>query len=219
MNKIKILIAEDHLITRDGICRLLEDAGYFDVVGLAGNGQEAVRLTNELQPDIVIMDIAMPVLNGLEATRQIKLLHPTIPVLILSAYMDDEYIFGLLDAGVAGYLLKTVSGSELIKAIESIYKGEPVLDPVIAHKVIKLFKTNDSATKKDPLPITEKELHILVFATKGLSNQQIAVKVNLSKRTVEAYMRTIFSKLGVGSRTEAVVLCLKKGWITFNQVD
>ncbi|MCX6013736.1 MAG: response regulator transcription factor [Chloroflexi bacterium] len=219
MNKIKILIAEDHLIIREGICRLLEDVKYFTIIGEAGNGEEAVRLATKLQPDIVIMDIAMPVLNGLEATRQLKLLHPTIPILILSAYWDDEYIIGLLNAGVAGYLLKTASGDELIHAINAIYKGETVLDPVIAQKVVKLFKSSNSQTIKEPAPITEKELHILILAAKGLGNQQIANKVDLSKRTVEGYMRTIFTKLEVGSRTEAVILGLKKGWFTLHELD
>ena len=136
MSPIKILLAEDHLITRQGIHRLLEDEKDLMVIGEAGDGEEAVQMCTDLQPDVVIMDIAMPKLNGIEATRQIKLIHPATAVLILSAYDDDEYVFGLVEAGAAGYLLKTADGEELTRAIRAVHKGEPVLDPIIARKVL-----------------------------------------------------------------------------------
>ena len=122
MSGIRILLAEDHVITRQGMRRLLEEESDLTIIGEAGDGEEAVLMTTEMQPDVIIMDIAMPKLNGLEATRQIKLLHPTSAVLILSAYDDDEYVFGLLGAGAAGYLLKTASGDELIHAIKAKHK-------------------------------------------------------------------------------------------------
>ena len=128
MNQTTVLLAEDHLITRQGICRLLEGEKNIKVVGEAGDGEEAVRLATELKPDVVVMDVAMPRLNGIEATRQIKLMFPNIAVLTLTAYDDDEYVFGLLEAGAAGYLLKTASGDELVRAISAVQKGEPVLE-------------------------------------------------------------------------------------------
>jgi len=140
MSDITIVLGEDHLITRQGILRLLEDEEGLKVIGEASNGEEAVQMVTELKPDVVIMDIAMPKLNGIEATRQIKVINPYTGVLILSAYDDDEYVFAMLKAGAAGYLLKSVGGDELVRAIKAIHNGEPVLDPVIAKKVMNYFK-------------------------------------------------------------------------------
>src|SRR4030066_783708 len=129
MTNIRIVLCEDHLIPRQGIRRLLEDEKGLEIIGEASNGEEVVQLVTELKPDVVIMDIAMPKLNGIEATRQIKLINPRIGVLILSAYDDDEYVFALLKAGAAGYLLKSVGGTELVEAIKAVHRGEPALDP------------------------------------------------------------------------------------------
>jgi DNA-binding NarL/FixJ family response regulator len=140
METIKVLLADDHLITREGVRRLLTDEPNFKVIGEASDGEEAVQRVSELHPDVVIMDVAMPKLNGIEATRQIKLNNPEIAVLILTAYDDDEYVFGLLEAGASGYLLKTASGDTLIRAINAVYKNEPMLDPIIARKVLDRFR-------------------------------------------------------------------------------
>ncbi|MCX6012922.1 MAG: response regulator transcription factor [Chloroflexi bacterium] len=220
MSKIRVLLAEDHIITRQGIRRLLEDDNNYTVIGEASNGEEAIKLCKSLQPDVIIMDIAMPGLNGVEATKQIKKLYPTIPVLILSAYEDDEYVFGLLEVGVAGYLLKTASGDELTNAIQAVYNGEPVLDPSIARKVMNRFQhplvSNEAEETIESL--SSREMEIIKLAAKGLSNQQIASEIVISKRTVEGHMRSIFNKLGVGSRTEAVIYGLKKGWFTLKEL-
>ena len=214
MNGIKVLLAEDHVITRQGMHRLLEEVGDFVVIGEAGDGEEAVQMVSEMQPDVIIMDIAMPKLNGIEATRQIKLLHPTIAVLALSAYDDDEYIFGLLEAGAAGYLLKTASGDDLIHAIQAIHKGEPVLDPVVARKMMNRFRFPGRASRRERPSehLTDREIDVIKLAAKGMSNKEIADELLLSRRTVEGHLRTIFNRLGVGSRTEAVLCGLRKGW-------
>jgi NarL family two-component system response regulator LiaR len=173
-----------------------------------------------MQPDVVIMDIAMPRLNGIEATRQIKLIRPATAVLILSAYDDDEYVFSLLEAGAAGYLLKTASGDELTHAIRAVHKGEPVLDPVVARKVINRFrfpgKIPRSARPSEHL--SDRELNVLKLAARGMSNKDIAGELHLSRRTVEGNLRTIFNKLGVSSRTEAVLYSLRKGWFTLEEL-
>lgn len=214
MGGINVILAEDHVITRQGIRRLLEEAGDLSVVGEAGDGEEAVRLARQSQADVIIMDIAMPGLNGIEATRQIKLLRPTVAVLALSAYDDDEYIFGLLEAGAAGYLLKTASGDELIQAIQAVHRGEPVLDPVVTRKVINRFRFPGRASGRDRPSerLSEREIGIIRLAARGMSNKEIADELSLSKRTVEGHLRSIFNKLGVGSRTEAVLYGLRKGW-------
>ena len=220
MGNISIVLGEDHLITRQGIRRLLEDERGFTIIGEASNGEEAVELVSETKPDVVIMDIAMPKLNGIEATRQIKLTNPRTGVLILSAYDDDEYVFAMLKAGAAGYLLKSVSGDELVKAVKAIHNGEPVLDPVIAKKVMNYFKLPDKVPgiEEESEHLSDRELGIIKLAARGLTNKEIADNLHLSYRTVEGHMRDVFNKLGVGSRTEAVLYGLKKGWFTLDEL-
>ena len=220
MGAIKVLLAEDHLITRQGMCRLLGDDSGLTVIGEAGDGEEAVQMTAEMHPDVVIMDIAMPKLNGIEATRQIKLICPDTAVLILSAYADDEYVFGLVEVGAAGYLLKTASGDELTHAIQAVYKGEPVLDPMIARKVMNYFKFPGKVRglERPSEHLSDRETDVIKLAARGMTNKDIAEKLHLSNRTVEGHLRTIFNKLGVGSRTEAVLYGLRKGWLTLEEL-
>jgi DNA-binding NarL/FixJ family response regulator len=220
MSSISILLAEDHVITRQGIRRLLEGENDMTVVGEASDGEEAVQMVSEMKPDVVVMDIAMPKLNGIEATRQIKLIHPRTGVLILSAYDDDEYVFALLRAGAAGYLLKNVGGDELIRAIRAVYKGEPALDSIIARKVINYFRLPGKVQGLEKLSehLSKREIDIIKLAAEGMTNKDIADKLHLSSRTVEGHLRTIFNKLGVGSRTEAVLYGLRKGWFKLEEL-
>ena len=214
MSSIKVLLAEDHVITRQGMRRLLEEADDFAVIGEAGDGEEAVQMVSEMQPDVIIMDVAMPRLNGIEATRQIKLIRPTVAVLALSAYDDDEYVFGLLEAGAAGYLLKTANGDELIHAIQAVHKGEPVLDPSVTRKLINRFRfpSREPSRERPSEHLSDREMDVIKLAARGMNNKDIGDQLQLSRRTVEAHLRSIFNKLGVGSRTEAVLHGLRKGW-------
>lgn len=220
MSGIKVLLAEDHVITRQGMCRLLREESDLAVVGEAGDGEEAVQMVTEMQPDVIIMDIAMPKLNGIEATRQIKLLCPSTAVLALSAYDDDEYVFGLLEAGAAGYLLKTANGDQLIHAIRAVYKGEPVLDAIVARKVINRFRSPSQvmSSERRPEHLSDREMDVMKLAAKGMSNKEVADELVLSKRTVEGHLRSIFNKLGVASRTEAVLYGLRKGWFALEDL-
>ena len=220
MDKIKILIADDHTVVREGTCRILEQEQDLEVVAEAGDGEEAVRLATKLKPDVAIIDIAMPKLDGIEATRQIKALCPAITVLILTAYDDDQFIFSLLEAGAAGYLLKSVRGRELIDAVRAVHAGESVLHPSIARKVLNRFVSiSGKPREKEPLEVlSDREMDILRLATRGLSNQDIAEELCLSIRTVQGHLGHIFNKLQVSSRTEAVVRSLKEGWVTLNDV-
>jgi len=208
------------VVVRESIRRFLERKANFEVVGEAGDGEEAVQMASQLKPDVIVMDISMPKLNGIEATRQIKALQPSAVVLILTAYDYEQYIFPLLEAGAAGYLLKDVSSRELISAIQTVHKGEAVLHPTVARKVMeRLRQTKVEPTGERALDLlTEREITILKMAARGMSNSDIAQELHLSVRTIESHLGNIFDKLGVGSRTEAVIQAMKKGWFTLEEL-
>ena len=219
MAKIRVLLAEDHVIVREGTRELVQHEPDMEVVGEAGDGEEAIQLATKLRPDVVIMDIAMPKLNGIEATKQIKELYPSTAVLVLTAYDDDQYVFALLEAGAAGYLLKNVRGRELIDAIRAVYAGESVLHPAITRKVIESFlPAGKPAERRIAEPLSEREMEVIKLAGRGMSNKDIAEELSLSVRTVQSHLGNIFNKLGVGSRTEAVLYALKKGWVALEDL-
>jgi DNA-binding NarL/FixJ family response regulator len=195
----------------------LEREKGIDVVAEASDGKEAVQLTIKERPDVVVMDFAMPKLNGIEATRQIKAVAPGIAILVLTAYDSDQYIFAFLEAGAAGYLLKDVQVDELVEAIRAVHGGESMLHPAIARKVINRFAQPEKETKTVQVALdqlTEREVEVLKLAAKGMSNRGIAEELIISDRTVQTHLTNIFNKMGVGSRTEAVVHALRRGWIT-----
>ena len=220
MGNIKILIADDHAVVREGTRQILEQEADMEVVAEAADGEEAVRLAGSSKPDVAIIDIAMPKLDGIEATKQIKALYPAVVVLILTAYDDDQFVFSLLEAGAAGYLLKSVRSRELVDAVRQVYAGESVLHPAIARKVLNRFvPTPGKPVGQGPSPIlSERETEVLRLATRGLSNQDIANELCLSLRTIQAHLGHIFNKLQVSSRTEAVVRALKEGWVTLGDI-
>jgi DNA-binding NarL/FixJ family response regulator len=220
MGKIRVLIADDHAVVREGTRRMLEQEADIEVVGEAGDGEEAIELAERLRPDVAIVDISMPRLDGIEATKQIKERCPSVTVLILSAYDDDQFVFSLLEAGAAGYLLKSIRSRELIDAVRAVYGGESVLHPAVARKVLNRFVAG-SGKASSPKPaevMSDREKEILRLATHGLSNADIAKELCLSIRTVQGHLGHIFNKLRVSSRTEAVVRALKEGWVTLDDI-
>jgi DNA-binding NarL/FixJ family response regulator len=221
LGKIRILIADDHAVVREGTRRILEQEPDMEVVGEAGDGEETVTMATSLKPDVAIVDISMPKMDGIEATKKIKAVTPSVNVLILSAYDDDQFIFSLLEAGAAGYLLKSIRSRELLDAVRAVYSGESVLHPSIARKVLNRFVSTSgkpSEGKEVSGVLSDREMEVLKLAAKGLSNQDIAEKLCLSIRTVQGHLGHIFNKLQVGSRTEAVVRALKEGWVTLDDV-
>ncbi|MBI4303047.1 MAG: response regulator transcription factor [Chloroflexi bacterium] len=220
MDKIRIVIADDHAVVRQGTRGLLEREEDLEVVGEAGDGEEAVKLIERLCPDVAIVDISMPKLNGVEVTRQVKPHCPSTAILILTAYDDDEYVFALLEAGAAGYLLKDVDSREVVDAVRAVHAGESVLHPVIARKVISRFVPSTAKPPEKPtLELSEREIEVLKLAAKGLSNKDIGSNLFISMRTVQGHLSSIFNKLGVGSRTEAIFQAVKKGWLSLEELS
>lgn len=212
--RIRIIIAEDHAIVREGTRQLLEREPDLEVVGEAADGARAVALVEELSPDVAIVDISMPVMSGIEATTRIKSIRPNTAVLILTAYDDDQYVFALLAAGAAGYLLKDVPSAEVIRAVRAVHAGEPVLHPAIARKVLARFakpSEQEGQPPSDAAALSEREGEVLRLAACGFSNAEIAQRLYLSVRTVQVHLSHIFNKFGVSSRTEAVIVGLRSG--------
>lgn len=218
---IRVVIADDHALVREGTRRVLEESAGIKVVGEAADGEEAAQMVADRHPDVVLMDIAMPRLNGIEATRRIKAMSPSTAVLVLTAYDDDIYIVTLLEAGAAGYLLKDVHADELVRAVRAVHAGEPVLSPVVMRKMLSHFAVSQHAPVRlaDPDSLTAQERSILLLAARGLSNKAIAKEMSLSPRTVQAHLAHIFTKLRVASRTEAVVMSIKEGWLRPEDID
>jgi DNA-binding NarL/FixJ family response regulator len=215
--KIKVLIADSHPAFREGLCRLLAEEVGLEVVGQASDGEEAVQLINQLKPDVAIIDVTIPKLNGIEATKRIKIESPDTEVLILSAYNHQNYILASLRAGAAGYLSKDTSIRELAEAVRLAHSGEGVVDRDSAIRLIRHIK-EDQNRKKANLGIFPRELEVLKLTAKGLRNKEIARDLNISERTVQAHLSNIFSKLDVDSRTEAVLQALKEGYLDINDL-
>jgi NarL family two-component system response regulator LiaR len=218
--KIAILLADDHPLLLQALKGLLEKEDDFEIVAEAGDGEEAARLATELKPDVVIMDISMPRLDGLKATRRIKEAYPEIAVLALTVHNDDQSILEILQAGAAGYLVKSIFGEELVQAIRAVATGDMVLSPSIGQRLLK--QAARYPTKPVLLEGGEKlstrELEILKLTAKGMMNKDIALSLGLELRTVKGYLSNIFSKLRVGSRTEAVITGLRAGYLSLDDI-
>lgn len=218
--KIRVLLAEDHAVVREGTRQLLEREEDMEVIGEASNGEEAIALARQCRPDVIIMDIKMPKVSGIEATKEIKSFLPSVAVLILTAYDYDEYVFAMLEAGAAGYMLKSIGGDELVHSVRAVHAGEPVLHPKVLAKMLGRFKSPATASPAHFSEVlTDREIEVMRKAAQGKSNKNIAKDLSISVRTVQAHLRSIFNKLGVGSRCEAVVRCLKTNWLTVDDLS
>jgi DNA-binding NarL/FixJ family response regulator len=209
--KITVLLADDHTVLREATAELVMNQPDMEVVGQCGTGEETIALAERLKPDVVVMDIAMPRLNGLEATTQIVDRCPKTRVLVLSAHQDAEHIIPLLEAGAVSYLPKTVGLNDLLDAIRSTSLGQSVLPPSVASVVVKSL--TGVVERDGKAGLTDRELEVLSLVAEGLTNDQIARILQLSTRTIEAHLTHIFNKLNVSSRTEAALLAVRKGWL------
>jgi two-component system response regulator NreC len=211
MYKIKILLVDDHTILRDGIRALIEDETDMLVIGEAEDGLAAVKMANQLQPDVVIMDIAMPLLNGLEATRQIRRNQPQTKVLVLTMHENEEYIRQVLSAGALGYVLKDAAARELLGAIRSVYRGEAVLSPAITRLVIEDYlRWGDLRPEEDAGVLTPREREILQLIAEGYTNKQIAEILCLSVKTVQSHRTNLMQKLDLHDRGELIKYAIQK---------
>jgi NarL family two-component system response regulator LiaR len=217
----RIMLADDHPLLRQSLRDVLEKQPDFEVIAEASDGEEAVKLATKLVPDVVIMDISMPKLNGLEATRQIKENCPTIAVLVLTVHSDNEHILSILKAGAGGYLTKSVYDDEVVNAVRALVSGETVLSPSVSQQILKYAFQH--ITKPKSLDVGDKlsaqELEIIRLVAQGISNKDIAIRLGLSLRTVKGYLADIFLKLNVNSRTGAAIVGLRKGILTLDDLE
>jgi DNA-binding NarL/FixJ family response regulator len=219
MSPIRLLIVDDHRLFRQGLRQILEIVGGFEVVGEAENGQEAVDMVSELQPDVVLMDINMPVMDGVQATHLIIERTPSVRVIILTMYRQDRYVFEAIKAGARGYLLKDADEQDLVDAVKAAYRGEALIEPALALKVLEEFRrlsqTPSEAGKLEQL--TQGEMDVLRFVAQGDDNKSIAERLVLSERTIANRLSNIYQKLHVNNRTQAALFALRRGWVELDQ--
>jgi DNA-binding NarL/FixJ family response regulator len=217
MERIKVLIADDHRVVREGLMAILKTKENIEVVGEAQDGQEAIQKVRTLEPDVILMDVSMPRMGGVEATRQIKREFPHIGIIALTMYDEQQYIFDLVRAGATGYLLKDTESAQIVEAIRAIHRGESLIHPSVASKILAEFSL--LAQKKGKKPsweehdLTEREITVLRLVADGKTNKEIANNLDLSEKTVKNHVRNIFHKLQVYDRTQAAILGIRKGII------
>jgi RNA polymerase sigma factor (sigma-70 family) len=209
--KIRILIVDDHTLLRDGIQSLLEEQEDIVIVGQAEDGREAVRLAHQLRPHVVLMDIAMPLLNGLEATRQIKREHPEINVLVLTMYDHEEYFRQMLEVGASGYIIKRAAASELVAAIRAVSQGEAVLSPVITRLLLEEYLHRDAnKMESDPDALSPREREVLQLIAEGKTSREIAEIMHLSVKTVQSHRTSLMQKLDLHDRGDLIKYAIQK---------
>jgi two-component system, NarL family, response regulator LiaR len=209
-SNVRVLIVDDHAIVRKGIRALLSEVDGFEVVGEADNGQEAVQRAEETHPDVIVMDLLMPGMDGIEATRQITSHQPKTRILVLTSFAADNKVFPAIKAGAAGYLLKDSSPDELMRAIRQVHRGEPSLHPTIARKLLQEI-ARPAELQPAPETLTAREMEVLRLIAQGLSNQEIADQISVSEPTVRAHVSRILGKLHLASRTQAALYAVREG--------
>ncbi len=220
MGPIRILIADDHAILRQGLAQIFAAEPDMAVVGQAANGREAVQKALALKPDVVLMDIHMPVLDGVEATRRITASLPEVGLIILTMYRQDRYVFEAIKAGARGYLVKDIDADELLQAIRAVARGETLMDANVASRLLDEFDhLRGGRARGEFLDLTEREVEILRLVAVGASNQQIAEQLHLTEKTVRNRLTVIFEKLHLNNRTQAALYALRGGLVTWSEVD
>jgi len=216
---IRVLIVDDQAIVREGIRALLEEVEYIQVIGEAGDGQEAVDRTEGLNPDVILMDLVMPGMDGIEAIRRITSRQEEARVLVLTSFSTDDKVFPAIKAGALGYLLKDSESVDLLQAIQTIHRGEPSLQPIIAHKVLQEMQ-RPAKHPPTPDPLTDRELQVLRLVARGLTNREIAERLSVTEATVRSHVSNILGKLHLANRVQATLYALQEGLTSLeNAVD
>jgi len=219
VNKIKVLIADDHPAFREGLSQLLRKQEDLEVIAEASDGQQAIELAKDLKPDVVLIDIAMPGINGIETAKQIKGICPQTAIVMLTAYDYQSYILACLQIRASGYLLKSSPVSEIVNAIRSAHSGHGVFNLKVLSAAMKRWAGEKKYEGMALEQLYKRELQILRLVAKGMSNKEIAQQLFISERTVQTHVHRIFEKLGVSSRTEAVLYCVREGWLTMEDLS
>jgi NarL family two-component system response regulator LiaR len=218
VSKIKVLIADDHPAFREGLAQLLNREEDIEVTAEASNGQQTVELAKNLQPDVALIDVAMPGINGIDAAKQIKSICPQTAIIMLTAYDYQSYILACLKIRAAGYLLKSSPVAEIVNTIRAVHSGRGVFDLKVLDAAMKRLTGKEEDERLALEGLHEREVQIVKLVAKGMSNREIARQLFISERTVQTHVHRIFEKLGVSSRTEAVLYCLREGWLTMEDL-
>jgi NarL family two-component system response regulator LiaR len=217
---IRVLLVDDHAVVRKGLCALLEREPGIEVIGEAENGEQAVELAGQLRPDVVLMDLEMPVIDGIEATRRISALDPEVKIVVLTSHAAEEEVFPALKSGAQGYLLKHSAPDEVLRAIRQAHAGETVLHPTIARMVLQDLR-RPAPPRLEPTtdPLSERELEVLRLLARGMSNQEIADSLVIGEPTVRSHVSAILRKLQLASRTQAALYALREGFASLDDAD
>lgn len=213
VDEVTLIVADDHPLVRQGVCAFLEIQPGILILGQASNGREAVELCREHRPDVVLMDVLMPEMDGIEATAAIKKIHPDAKVIVLSSFHEDSHVLRAIKAGVLSYLLKDVAAEELVAAIRKAARGEAVLNSRVASQIMGALTSGDRPAANALADLTARELEVLRMIAQGLSNQRIAEELVLSEKTVKTHVSSILMKLNVGDRTQAAAIAWRTGLV------
>jgi two-component system, NarL family, response regulator LiaR len=218
MDKIRVLVADDHPAFREGLCKFLSEETDMEVVAKPENGEEAVQLARELKPDVAVLDVAMPKLNGVDAARQIVSISPKTAILVVSAFGYEAYLLASIRAGAAGYMLKNAPVSDLVSAVRMVHRGEALFNLKSIRQVLSQLSIDGRTLKSSRTELRKRELETLKLVARGMSNKEIAEKLFISERTVQTHLFNVFKKLDTGSRTEAVLRAVREGWLTMDDL-
>lgn len=221
MSSIRVMIADDHALFREGLRQICEAVGKFQVVGEAENGRQAVELASRLKPDVILMDINMPVLDGVAAASEISIANPNARVIVLTMYRQDRFVFDAIKAGARGYLLKDVDGKQLVATVQAVYDGDALIDATLAGQVLEEFRRIAKTPSSDEVSerLTPGEMDVLQLVAQGEDNKTIAQRLAIAERTVANRLAEIFQKLHVNNRTQAALVALRRGWAKLDQEE